>query len=126
MPIREGFHTVTPYLTTHDPDGLVRFMTQAFGATETLRGAGGGGGVHLEVRVGDSMVMVGGLTNPEATSQTGMFYLYVDDPDGWHARALEAGASSIMDPADMPDGERRGGARDPLGNLWFFGRPATG
>jgi hypothetical protein len=31
MPIREGFHTVTPYLTAPDAEALVAFITRALG-----------------------------------------------------------------------------------------------
>jgi uncharacterized glyoxalase superfamily protein PhnB len=122
MPIREGFHTVTPYLTTHDLDGLLSFMKRALGAIETLRDRGGAGGDHVELRVGDSMIMVGGLTNASASPSTAMLFLYVDDPDAYYRAAVEAGASSIMPPTDAPDG-RRCGVADVAGNRWFFGRP---
>jgi len=114
MSIRDGFHTVTPYLVTTDLDGLLAFMTRALGAVQTFRE-----GAHVEVRVGDSMIMVGGAKR----TQTGMFYLYVDDPDAWYQRALDAGATSVMPPTNTPDGERRCGTRDPFGNEWHFGAP---
>lgn len=119
MAIREGFHTVTPYIITQDLDGLVAFMKRALGAAETFRARGGGGGFHVELRVGDSMIMVGGANR----MQSAMLYLYVDDPDAWYQRAIDAGAASILAPVDSPDGERRAGTRDPFGNEWHFGRP---
>ena len=58
-PIREGFHTVTPYLLVESPDAFVAFLQQAFGAEETHRGKGSAGGTHLQLRLGDSMIMAG-------------------------------------------------------------------
>lgn len=123
MAIRDGFHTVTPYLTTHDLDDLIEFLTAGLGAVETYRATGGGGGQHVEMRIGDSMVMVGGLVSADASPATAMLHLYVEDPDASHDRAVAAGAESIMAPTDTPDGARRAGVRDRAGNMWFFGKP---
>ncbi len=59
-PIREGFHTVTPYLMVQEAAKLIDFVKEAFAATELFRGTGSAGGIHAEVRIGDSMVMIGG------------------------------------------------------------------
>ncbi len=60
MTTREGFHCVTPCLPTPDLDGLLGFVKHAFGAAQTHRDRGGNGGHHVEVRIGDSMPMIGG------------------------------------------------------------------
>jgi PhnB protein len=36
------------------------------------------------------------------------------------ARAIAAGATKIMDIADMPYNDRQGGLKDPSGNLWWI------
>ena len=56
--IREGFTTVTPYVRVREA-GLLDFLTAVFDATETFSIKGSSGGVHREVRVGDSMLMIG-------------------------------------------------------------------
>jgi len=119
--MREGFHTVTPYLTTRDPDGLIKFATQALGAVETNRVEMGPGRYHAEIRIGDSMIMIGG--GPDVSPVTAMLFLYVDTVDALYKRALDAGATSVQEPANMPDGGRRAGVRDVFGNLWYFGTP---
>src|ERR1051325_9198968 len=53
---REGFHTVTPYLTVKPAAELVDFVKQAFGAVESLRFSGPGG-LHCQVKIGDSTVL---------------------------------------------------------------------
>ena len=54
-PIREGFHTVTPYVIVHAAAGLIDFVKQAFGAEELYRGTGTAGGSYAEVKIQDSL-----------------------------------------------------------------------
>ena len=119
--IREGFHTVTPYLTVEQPAELLEFIKQSFFATEIFRTTGSAGGMHAEARIGDSMLMIGGGVgfgkHPSA------IHLYVPDIDQAYARALKAGATSLMSPADQPYGERSAGIEDPTGNRWYIATP---
>lgn len=119
-PLRDGFHTVTPYLIVHGVDRMIMFVKQAFDATETFRSTGAAGGTHVEVRIGDSMVMIGGDGPQPAQPMPAMLHLYVEDADGVYRRALDAGATSLMEPADMGDGDRRGGVQDAWGNQWYI------
>ena len=121
-PVREGFTTVTPYITVRD-NGFVDFLQAVFGATETFN-ATGGGGRHREVRIGDSMLMVG--ENPSAVAMPGEFHIYVNDVEAAFRAALVAGATAIGEPADRPYGERSGFVRDRYGNHWFIARALTG
>src|SRR4030095_9130079 len=75
----KGFHTVTPYFTVHRPAELIDFVTQAFGANERFRTTGSAGGMHAEVQIGDSMVMIGGAEHIE--QMTTALNLYVHDID---------------------------------------------
>lgn len=121
-PTREGFGTVTPYLMVVDPDAFVDFLVSAFGAEVTYRTTGGGGGDHVELQLGDSRIMVGGGGPVEEDRPVALF-LYVGDVDAVHDRAVAAGATSIMEPADGRFGEERGaGVVDPVGNQWYLGR----
>src|SRR4029453_15881944 len=56
-------YSVTPYLTVHDPGKLIDFVTHAFGARERFRTTGSAGGMHAEVEIGDSIVMLGGASH---------------------------------------------------------------
>lgn len=47
-------------------------------------------------------------------------YLYVTDCDAVYKRALEAGATSLMEPKDQFYGDRSCGVKDPVGNHWFI------
>lgn len=119
--LRAGFHTITPYLMTPEADALVAFVTQAFGATETFRTMGAAGGTHIEVRIGDSMLMIGGAR--VSAPMPAALHLYVDDVDGVYQRALTAGGTSLAEPADHDDGDRRGGVADRFGNQWWLATP---
>jgi uncharacterized glyoxalase superfamily protein PhnB len=123
-PVPKGYTTLTTYLVAQDADGLISFMTKAFGAEETFRsGPGSEGGVHAEVRIGDSMLMVGGGAAGMKWSGTPMpsaFHMYVPDCDATYARALEAGATSMTKPADQEYGERSANVKDPAGNFWYI------
>ena len=70
----EGWHSVTPRIFARDPEGLVRFMREAFDARGELRP-----GVPAEVWIGDSVVMVSGDDVRRATPA--FLYLYVPDAD---------------------------------------------
>jgi len=119
-PIREGFHTVTPYLTAQQAPELLEFVKRAFGGEETYRGTGSAGGVHAEVKIGDSMVMIGGGGAWRGTPMVTGLHLYVPDTDAVYKRALELGASSIGEPKDQPYGERSAGVKDLAGNFWYI------
>jgi PhnB protein len=119
--MREGFHTVTPYFTVHRPAELIDFVTQAFGAKEQFRSTGSAGGMHAEVQIGDSVVMIGGAEHIEPKPTA--IHLYVPDVDEAYQRALDAGATSLMKPADQPYGERSGGVEDAQGNRWYIATP---
>ena len=122
-PAREGFTNVTPYVIV--PDGrLVEFLARVFGASETFSARGSAGGMHREIRLGSSMLMIGELAG--ATPKPVEFHVYVEDVDATYREALETGATSLGEPEDRPYGERSGFVRDPLGNHWYIARALSG
>ncbi|MGH9454309.1 MAG: VOC family protein [Terriglobia bacterium] len=119
-PIPEGFHTVTPYITVKRAAQLVEFVKQAFGATETFRTTGSAGGLHAEVKIGDSMLMMGGFEAMPSPEMPTALHFFVPDTDAVYQRALQAGAVSIQPPADQDYGERVAAVKDPFGNEWYI------
>jgi PhnB protein len=86
-------------------------------------GPGSEGGMHCEVRIGDSMLMVGGGGKGFAWkghTRPGAFHIYVPDCDATYERALAAGAVSVDLPTDQPYGERSATVRDEAGNVWYI------
>ena len=126
-PIREGFHTITPYLIVHEAVELINFAKLAFGAEELYRGTGSAGGIHAEVRIGDSIVMMGGGGAWRGTPKPTGIHLYVKDADAVYERALQAGAISLHKPVDQDYGDREASVKDPSGNHWYIAtHKATG
>jgi len=119
--IPAGYRSVTPYLVVKGAAKLIEFLIQAFEAEETHERTTrpDGSVMHTEVKIGDSLVMMG---EPIGTSgpMPACFYLYVEDTDTVYRRALAAGATSVMEPADQFYGDRSAGVRDPCGNLWYL------
>jgi PhnB protein len=107
----EGWHTVTPRIVVHGAQQMVEFVQQVFGGIGDYRMD-----QPCVIRIGDSTVMISdaGIRKPSPS----FLYVYVEDADETHRRALQAGASSLEEPADMPYGDRRGMFEDPWGNTW--------
>jgi PhnB protein len=117
-PVREGFRTITPYITVAEGDKLIEFLKRTFGAEELLR-APSTAGFHAEVRIGDSILMIGSGERVRGHERIGAFHVYVPDCDAAYRRAIEAGGISMGEPADRPYGERSGFVKDFAGNQWY-------
>ena len=115
---REGFTTVTPYISVVDVERLIQFMKDAFGAVETGRTKHGSGGLHCEIRLGDSMLMCGNA-QPGNERHAALHY-HVPNVDQVYAQALQSGAESITPPEDTPYGSRNCRVKDPTGNRWII------
>jgi PhnB protein len=115
---RKGFHSVVPYLTVQKPGELIDFVKHSFGAVEHFRTTGSAGGMHAEIRIGDSVVMIGGAAHIEP--KPAAIHLYVPDVDDAYRRAVEAGAKSLSPLADQSYGERSGSVEDLTGNRWYI------
>jgi len=122
-PIPRGFRTLQPYIVAANGEALLQFAKQAFGAEETFRAIGSAGGVHAEVRIGDTMLMMGGGIPGRAFSGRPYpvaLHVYVEDTDAAYAKALAAGATSVDAPQDHEYGERGASVKDPAGNFWYI------
>jgi uncharacterized glyoxalase superfamily protein PhnB len=123
---RPGFTAVTPYLMAQNIDPVIAFVTRTFGAEELQRSTGSAGGIHCELRIGESMVMCGGGTSGrtiDVAPRLMGLHVRVDDVDTVYRRAIEAGGTSLGPPADRPYGERSGYVKDPAGNQWYIATP---
>jgi len=119
-PIPRGYHAVVPYLVAADAAALVEFLERAFDAEihHTVAGPDGKVG-HADVIIGGSHIMMG-QAHDKWPAMQGSICVYVPNCDQVYATALEAGAESVMPPADMFYGDRQGGVRDPQGNMWWI------
>src|SRR5690349_2728518 len=88
------YRTVTPYLVVPDGEAELRFIKEGLGGTEHEVHRHEGGAIqHAEVRIGDSLVMIG-QSGPGIEARAAAIYLWVPDVDATYARALAAGATS--------------------------------
>ena len=63
-----------------------------------------------------------GIRSPLAFGGTGTtLHLHVNDVDELTARARDAGAVVLREPADQGHGERQSRLRDPFGHEWLLG-----
>jgi uncharacterized glyoxalase superfamily protein PhnB len=118
-PIPEGYHTITPLLVVKDARKLMEFMKQAFDAEVKHISENDGVIMHGEVKIGNSMLMLA-EENVKAPSSPIGIYLYVTDTDAMYKKAIAAGATSIMEPADQFYGDRNAGVKDFAGNNWWI------
>ena len=119
-PVPDGYHTVTPYLIVDDAKKLLDFVERAFGARmHHVMRQPDGSIVHADFVIGDSHVMAGQAQGPWKPLQASI-YLYVPDCDAVYRQALQAGATSVAEPATMFYGDRHGGVLDPCGNQWWI------
>jgi len=117
--VRHGRGSVRPYLFGQYE--LPEFLEQVFGASTIERHETGPRSAHVELELGDSVIVVeAGELPPDVDPTTASVYVYVEDTDSVYARALEAGAASIAAPEDKHYGERSAGIRDAFGNTWWI------
>jgi PhnB protein len=122
-PVRPGFRMVTPYLVAADAPALLDFVGKAFGAEEKVRVETPMGGMHGEMRIGDSTLMLGGGIPGRkfpGSLQAGALHVYVKDADAVCRQAVAAGATLIDEPRDQEYGERSGTVKDAAGNFWYI------
>ena len=126
--VPKGYHTVTPSLVIAGAAKAIEFYKKAFGAEEKSRfPAPNGTLMHAEIRIGDSIIMMGdempeygargpGLLGGTSTS----FFIYGPDVDARWKRAVDAGGKVIMPLADQFWGDRSGCVEDPFGHHWWI------
>jgi PhnB protein len=124
-------HSVSPYLVCTNAKQAIAFYHQAFGAEQLLAITTADGGIlHATLKINGSSMM---LTeqNPEYQDLSHMsldnspvtIHLVVDDVDAAMHKAQQAGATVLMEPAEMFWGDRFGCLKDPFGHTWSLATP---
>src|SRR5262245_44674648 len=120
QPIPEGYNTVSPYLAVDDAAKAIEYYKKAFGAEETVRMDMPDGKIgHAELKIGDSHVMLsdpfpqGSTTPPKELGGTSVsVFMYVEDVDAVVQKAVDAGATVMMEVEDQFWGDRVGSIKD--------------
>ncbi len=125
-PVPPGFATVTPHLVVAGCADAIAFYAKAFGADERFRMPGPDGRImHAEIQIKDSIVMLADempqmdCKSPNTLGGSPVaLHLFVEDADKFYDRAVAAGATPVMPPADMFWGDRYARVADPFGHTW--------
>lgn len=116
----DGYPSMSPYLICPEAEALIAFLERAFGGVLQRRFDREDGSImHAEVRVDDSVVMIGGgaVSEPSASH----IHLYVEDAAAVFERAVVAGAVVVRElDRESEDDDLRGGVRDPWGTAWWI------
>jgi len=116
----DGYPTVSPYLVVDGADRTIQFLTDVFGATELRRFPNAQGQVmHAEVRLDDSVIMLGDKAEGWPTRPAHV-HIYVPDVEATYQSALDWGATSVQAPMQKDDEDKRGGITDPGGTTWWI------
>jgi uncharacterized glyoxalase superfamily protein PhnB/uncharacterized protein YndB with AHSA1/START domain len=125
---------VIPYLTVRGADAAIAFYGKAFGAVELLRlpAQDGQRVMHAHLGINGASVFLG----DEFPEQCGPAAPATDGPappvgvvldlassaevDATFRRAVEAGATAVMEPSDQFWGARFAVLRDPFGHRWML------
>ena len=124
--VPKGFRTATPALIIDGCAKAIEFYKKAFNAKELMRMPTPDGKVaHAEIKIGNSHIMLSdewpdmGARSPKSIGGSGSsLMLYVRNCDRVYKRAVKAGATSNMEPADMFWGDRFAKITDPFGHVW--------
>lgn len=127
-PVPTGKEGVTPYLLCDGAADAIDFYKKAFDAEELYRFEAGGMIGHAEIRIGDTLLMLGddqqipdewGFHNPKHTgASTVGLHWYVPDVDAAVAKAEAAGAKVVRPLEDQFYGDRTATLVDPWGHIW--------
>jgi len=123
------YGTATPHLIVSPCSDALEFYTKAFGAKVLMTMPGPEGRImHAEMKIGDSIVMCSDemqmpgsptrKTPKNAGATTGGVMLYLKNVDSFYEKAVAAGATGVMPPADQFWGDRYGQIEDPYGHVW--------
>lgn len=118
----QGYNSVSPYFIVKGAERLVSQLTVIFNASVTRRYDRPDGSImHAEVRIDDSIVMLG-ESSDQFPPVSLVIHVYVADVDEVFRRAVDAGCEVVESPKERDgDPDRRATFKDFAGNLWSVG-----
>jgi len=115
---REGFKTVTPFIFVPQPGKLLDFLEAALGAVVTHRGPAPDAGFHGEVRLGRSMVMVGGGDAAVGRELRASLHYFVEDVDAAYRQAVFWAGKANRPTGRTESGRRSSKTRSATSGSW--------
>jgi PhnB protein len=117
----EGYTSVAPYLVVRGPGPVVEFLQATFDAVTLARYDRPDGSImHTELRLGDSVVMLGGAGDGFSPVPAHV-HVYVSDVDAVYRRALGAGGTMVQAPERRgTEPDRRAAVKGPGGVTWWI------
>lgn len=117
----DGYTSLAPYLIVNGAQATIDFLIAVF-AAEPLRMHRNDDGkiAHGEVRIDDTVLMLCDAVEGWPAIPANV-HVYVADVDRTFARAIAAGATSVQEPMQKGDADKRGGFRDAGGTTWWVG-----
>ena len=115
----EGIQSLVPYIFVKGIPEYLEFIQAAFGVeviTETTNDDGVT--FYATLKFDDTVFFAQEPDSEHAASST--LYLYVQDLDSAHQRAIDAGAISIAEPEEQYHGDSLSILKDKWGNQWFL------
>ena len=132
---------IVPFLGYEDAAAAIGWLGRAFGFLEDrdARHEENGTITHAELSLDGATIYLStpdGYASPRTLREDSELarraydnpwvvdghFVEVDDVDAHHARAVEAGATILREPADPGVGFRMYTAEDPEGHRWMFGQ----
>jgi PhnB protein len=120
--IPEGFRTITPQIHVSNGDKAIALYKKALSAKELHRMLAPGTKtiMHACIEIGSSKLFLSdhaGQPQPPKGANSS-FYVYVENIDAAHKKAVSAGRKESMPPTDMFWGDRMSAVTDPFGHSW--------
>lgn len=110
---------VIPYLILPEAHNFFDFVKKVFNGSETSRFLNDDQSLmHGEVNISGSTIMFGNAGDSWKPQPAGLF-IYVENADETFKKALDNGATVIME-LENKDYGRTGGVQDPFGNTWWI------
>ena len=129
----KGIQTVVPYISVTGAAELVQFLETVFEGTIVESILNAEKLHHCHMKIGDSTIMIGEIPAPEPASDSDdkdkkkpagyggvSLYVYVPDTNAVYKKAIAAGATSLMEPAQQYYGDVNAGVQDTFGNSWWI------
>jgi len=114
----QGHNSLSPYLIVDDAQATLDFIKAVFGAEpELIHRADDGSIAHAEIRIDDTIIMVGQFKNSGSVAHV---HVYVPDVRYSFELARQAGGRSVQEPIRKDDPDLRGGVVDASGTTWWL------